>query len=213
MRPKICLGSFLLLSIVLLLCVELVQGNTEKLMFSASWDDQVECINDRQDGHVLNPPYSTTQRVIIPHSPNTTITPSLSQHWYILDELRTDMNYELRISYPATSPTDFKLTLYQVCHKDNGNDNKNERRIVLVEADYAGVSNIPGMESAPVKYDIVLENLYLGFLFYQVYKIAAAVAVVLLLGQFIILPKVQRIITQASMDSKNNNDHLKHKEE
>ena len=52
---------------------------------------------------------------------------------------------------------------------------------------------------------IVLENLYLGFLFYQVYKISAIIAIVLLLGQFVILPKIQQII-QESIDSKDIKD-------
>ncbi|KAG2223473.1 hypothetical protein INT45_001221, partial [Circinella minor] len=151
-----------------------------------------------ETGYVLKPPYSTIQRALIPRTPNTTITPSLSQHWYTLDKLQTDMNYEVRISYPATSPTDFYLTLYRICNNDN-------KRYLLVQGDYAGVSNIPGIESSPVTYDIVLENLYLGFLFYQVYKISAAIVIVLLLGQFVILPKIRQII-QECIDSKNNKD-------
>ena len=97
----------LLLSLSLvLLCLKSVQGNTEKLIFqaSSSYNQEKECIHDRYDdnGYVLRPPYSTIQRDLIPHFPNTTITPSLSQHWYTLDKLQTDMNYEVRISYPAT---------------------------------------------------------------------------------------------------------------
>ena len=91
---------------LILLCLQSVQANTEKLIFVASSSDnqEQECIHDRHDetGYVLKPPYSTIQRALIPSTPNTTITSSLSQHWYTLDELQTDMNYEVRISYPAT---------------------------------------------------------------------------------------------------------------
>ncbi|KAI9321054.1 hypothetical protein BX666DRAFT_1851390 [Dichotomocladium elegans] len=128
--------------------------------------------NDFEATGVLMPPHSTQRRVaIVPGS----------QHLYRLDNLLPNKRYEIRISYPATSPTDFYLKLEDRC-------------LLRVEAVHTGVSSDPAMALAPVIYDIVLENLYLGFLFHQVYKIAASIAVVLLLGQFILLPWVRRFI-------------------
>lgn len=105
------------------------------------------------------------------------------QQWFTLKDLVPGMRYEARISYPATSPTDFSLTLENDC-------------LLRVEAVYSGVSNIPGMENAPVTYDIVLENLYLGFLFYQVYKVVIAIVLVLVFGQFVVIPRVRSMIQQ-----------------
>ena len=42
---------------------------------------------------------------------------------------------------------------------------------------------------------LVLETLYFGFLFYNVYKVLLAILVVLLAGQWAILPFVKRIIS------------------
>ncbi|KAI9494138.1 hypothetical protein BDB00DRAFT_956018 [Zychaea mexicana] len=188
--------------LLLLLCsiaLVVVQGNTEKLIFRAKELDsaKLDCVHDEHyhNVQVLKPPYSTVQRVIVPRNAVAPTTTENTQHWYSLDELQIDSSYELRISYPATSPTDFYLKLYRAC-QDNSGSNRN-KRLLLVEGDYAGVSNVPGMDLASITYDIVLENLYLGFLFYQVYKIAAAVAVVLLLGQFVILPKIRRVIQES----------------
>ncbi|KAI8137259.1 hypothetical protein BJV82DRAFT_718352 [Fennellomyces sp. T-0311] len=169
---------FKVLLFAVALCT-IVHANTEKLVFSTNQPTDSQCHSIHPNAHVLTPPYSTLQRVISPES----------HHFYTLDQLQPDSSYELRISYPATSPSDFHLELYPVCNDDS-------RRLLLIKEEYAGVSNIPGMEHASVTYDIVLENLYLGFLFYQVYKVAAAVAIVLLLGQFVLLPKLRKMIYQ-----------------
>lgn len=52
------------------------------------------------------------------------------------------------------------------------------------------------MEIQPVIYNLVLENLYLGFLFYQVYKIVVAIIVVLGIGFFLWMPYVKGLITK-----------------
>lgn len=51
-------------------------------------------------------------------------------------------------------------------------------------------------------YITVLENLYLGVLFYQVYKIVIAIATVIGLGQFLLIPYVKRLILNKEIDSK-----------
>lgn len=43
---------------------------------------------------------------------------------------------------------------------------------------------------------VVLENLYLGFLFYQVYKVVIAIVLVLVFGQFVVIPRVRSMIQQ-----------------
>lgn len=50
------------------------------------------------------------------------------------------------------------------------------------------------MEIQPVIYNLVLENLYLGFLFYQVYKIVVAIIVVLGIGFFLWMPYVKGLV-------------------
>lgn len=49
---------------------------------------------------------------------------------------------------------------------------------------------------------IVLENLYLGFLFYQVYKIVIAIIGVIALGFFVFIPLVKQLITIEVADNK-----------
>ncbi|CDH48523.1 hypothetical protein RO3G_13478 [Lichtheimia corymbifera JMRC:FSU:9682] len=147
-------------------------ANTEKLMFTAG---ERPCPETSSTSiAILSPPHTTIERVKI--RPGT-------QHLFTLKDLEPGMRYEARISYPATSPTDFSMTLEDDC-------------LLRVEAIYAGVSNIQGMENAPVTFDIVLENLYLGFLFYQVYKVVIAIVLVLVFGQFIVIPKVRSMIKQ-----------------
>lgn len=43
---------------------------------------------------------------------------------------------------------------------------------------------------------LVLETLYFGFIFYECYKIVLAIIGVLILGQFVVIPKVKELITQ-----------------
>lgn len=87
--------------------------------------------------------------------------------------------------------------------------------LVQIHTAYAGVSHVPGKEHAPVSYNLgngfisereyashhstflaflVLENLYLGFLFHQVYKVVLIIAALLAFGALYLIPRVQKEI-------------------
>jgi type IV secretory pathway TrbL component len=53
---------------------------------------------------------------------------------------------------------------------------------------------------------LVLETLYLGFLFYQVYKIVIAIVIVLCIGQFILIPYIKKFISAMASSSDNKMD-------
>ncbi|KAI8388403.1 uncharacterized protein BYT42DRAFT_559949 [Radiomyces spectabilis] len=188
-----------------------VLANTEKLIFTVhptrSTCSLTEIASIQTDKvPILSPPYTRLQNAIIPFHdpPNPAVT--ASKHWYQLKDLQSDASYECRISYPAITPADFSVSLLDPCDALNHPDfplnpkavktatQSTLTKWVLVEANYTGVSNIPLVEYTPVVYDIVLENLYAGFLFHQVYKIVLAIVGVLVLGQWWVIPSLKKLI-------------------
>ncbi|KAI8642381.1 hypothetical protein BD408DRAFT_344417 [Parasitella parasitica] len=146
-------------------------------------DPQFEALNNAQAATSLKPPFSQVQSSLIPQN---------DFQWYNLDELKDSASYEIRISYPAITPADFRLNIINSCKRADGSLSYT----LQVSAKYTGVSQIKEMANQPVIYDLVLENLYLGFLFYQVYKIAIAIIVVLLIGYLLWMPYIRHLITE-----------------
>ncbi|KAK3841599.1 MAG: hypothetical protein J3R72DRAFT_153703 [Linnemannia gamsii] len=114
--------------------------------------------------------------------------------WYVLKDLDNKASFELRISYPATSPADFDLSVWTLTEAqeqlptsvdllDHFSENTMFARI---KATYTGVSyvsdgNAPSPETLPVPFNLVLERLYL-LIPYQALKLAAVIAVVAVIG-------------------------------
>lgn len=92
------------------------------------------------------------------------------------------------------TPADFHLKIVNQCKRPD----ESLSFILQVAAEYTGVSQIKHMEIQPVIYNLVLENLYFGFLFYQVYKIVIAIVVVLGIGYFLWMPYVKSLIMKKS---------------
>ncbi|KAI7902169.1 uncharacterized protein BX663DRAFT_561745 [Cokeromyces recurvatus] len=158
-----------------------IYANTEKIILKAKDNDGLACsLQSIRSENVLVPPYSEIQNSLIP---NTTT------YYYQLDKLREGVNYEVRISYPAITPADFRLKIVSQCKV-----NELLTYTLQVSAKYTGVSNIKGIESQPVTYNLVLEKLYFGFLFYQVYKIVIAISIVLCIGYFVFIPYLKNLI-------------------
>ncbi|KAM3584604.1 hypothetical protein VKS41_003412 [Umbelopsis sp. WA50703] len=78
---------------------------------------------------------------------------------------------------------------------------------LFVEGNYTGVSTVEGVEFRPVKYNLALEQLHLGFIPNQAYKLAISLLLVVGLGIFLIVPAFWTHITStvakdASIDRK-----------
>ncbi|KAK4512792.1 uncharacterized protein ATC70_003499 [Mucor velutinosus] len=168
-------------------CIQHAWANTEKLVLQVdsrkmtSCDPHFEVSSKAREATSLKPPFSEIQSSIIPQR---------DVQWYSLDNIKDNANYEIRISYPAITPADFYLKIFNQCKRPDGSF----LFTLQVAAKYTGVSQIKDMEIQPVIYNLVLENLYLGFLFYQVYKIVVAIIVVLGIGIFLWMPYVKSLI-------------------
>ncbi|ORZ02940.1 hypothetical protein BCR43DRAFT_430308 [Syncephalastrum racemosum] len=136
----------------------------------------------------LSPPFSQLTRAIVPKE----------KQYYALSGLNLGSSYELRVSYSASFPTDFSLDLLDICKVEDGT----VTWIAQIQTAYAGVSHMPGKEHAPVSYNLVLENLYFGFLFHQVYKVVLIIAALLAFGALYLIPRVQREIQSVLIKEK-----------
>ncbi|OAC99794.1 hypothetical protein MUCCIDRAFT_113236 [Mucor lusitanicus CBS 277.49] len=171
-----------------LFCIQCVWANTEKLILQVdsakltSCDPHFEALSKAREAASLKPPFSEVQSSIIPQR---------DVQWYTLDNVKDNANYEIKISYPAIA-TDFYLKIVNQCKRPDGSLSFT----LQVAAKYTGVSQIKDMDVQPVVYNLVLENLYLGFLFYQVYKIVVAIIVVLAIGFFLWMPYVKSLIVE-----------------
>ncbi|KAI9267240.1 hypothetical protein EDC94DRAFT_602713 [Helicostylum pulchrum] len=183
-----------LLFILLAVFISTSFANTEKLILEARSATAKSACNGNSNAPSLTPPYTKIQQSLIPYSENIKGSP----HWYHLNDLKDGSNYEVRISYPAITPADFQLKILHACRSSDGTLSY----ILDVSAIYTGVSYVQGMELQPITFDLVLENLYLSVLFYQVYKITIAIVIVIGLGQFLLIPYVRRLITNKEIDSK-----------
>ncbi|CAO3591786.1 unnamed protein product [Absidia cylindrospora] len=173
---------------LVLLCVFIscVWANTEKIIFSS---DTTDCTSLS----ALTQPYQISTPFIHPYTSLQTSLPSPSVELYPLQDLATDSNYEVRLSYPATVPTDFQFTL--VC-----NDSKSSIYGVLIEGTYAAVSNQPGVHKKPVPVNIVLEELAFGVVYHGIYRVILMIVFVLVLGYFILIPQIKRFLLQSIKD-------------
>ncbi|GAB5588491.1 hypothetical protein Unana1_03391 [Umbelopsis nana] len=228
-------------------------ANTEKIIIHTTENPLInndavtiallESWAQRNDWPALNAPYTSIADTIRPRSaledgPNP-INPENPhyefqneipfQRWYRLHGLQDGGGYEARISYPATSPTDFRLTLlnhsqlysilndptqYGSSHTTEFNDFvesesdtsideglvHNTTLFLLVEGNYTGISMVKGVEFRPVKYNIALEKLHMGFIPNQAYKLAISLLVAVGFGAVFVVPAVWNHIGYVSND-------------
>ncbi|CAG8456401.1 9114_t:CDS:2 [Diversispora eburnea] len=165
----------------------MVYANTEKEIFTADTvkvpKSIIEEIGVREDLVTLIPPY-TIQRYekIIPFRNeeefSLTGENGEKENWYILDGLEGGHTYEARISYVASNfESQEKLSTTQ--------------KFIRVRAIHDGVSVIPGRDSQPVIYNIVLETLLFGVP-RVAFKLILVLGVMMGLIYFILVPMIYK---------------------
>ncbi|KAF8939568.1 hypothetical protein BGZ58_009356 [Dissophora ornata] len=122
--------------------------------------------------------------------------------WYVLEGLEDGASFELRISYPATSPADFEMTVWTLDQVQGLVPNSThlfeqftqETMFARIKATYTGVSyrsdGISGPETLPVPYNLVLERLYL-LIPYQALKLAAVIIIAVIVGLGFVAPNIR----------------------
>lgn len=114
---------------------------------------------------------------------STNTTESDRHRWYKLTGLKNDASYELRVSYAATTPADFHITIYRLGQLSNSID-----LVAHITADYEGVSIYPEMQNRPIPFVLTLEERILGLVPLQAIKLATVLIPVLLFGFFVATP-------------------------
>ncbi|RHZ79644.1 hypothetical protein Glove_143g22 [Diversispora epigaea] len=202
------------------LLFRLIRANTEKEIFTANTVKVPKSIIEEIGGQLINedlvtliPPY-TIQRYekIIPFRNDEEFSLTgengEKENWYILDGLEGGHTYEARISYAATSPSIFILEIMgleeaaRILNKQKGLQNNGSnfepqekvsttKKLVRVRAIHEGVSVIPGKDSQPVIYNIVLETLLFGVP-RVAFKLILVLGVVMGLIYFILVPMIYK---------------------
>ncbi|KAF9281094.1 hypothetical protein BGZ88_011821 [Linnemannia elongata] len=135
--------------------------------------------------------------------------------WYVLKDLDNKASFELRISYPATSPADFDMSVWTLEEAqeqlptsiDLLDHFPQNTMFARIKATYTGVSylsngRLPSPETLPVPFNLVLERLYF-MIPYQALKLAAVIALVTVSGLGYAVPRVHRVLIEISaQDSK-----------
>ncbi|KAF9144891.1 hypothetical protein BGX30_011111 [Mortierella sp. GBA39] len=130
--------------------------------------------------------------------------------WYILKDLDNKASFELRISYPATSPADFDMSVWTLEEAQERLPTSihlldhfpQNTMFARIKATYTGVSYLsngksPSPETLPVPFNLVLERLYF-MIPYQALKLAAVIAVVAVGGIGYVVPRVHRALIEIS---------------
>ncbi|KAI9499908.1 hypothetical protein BX070DRAFT_255623 [Coemansia spiralis] len=129
----------------------------------------------------LTGPYETIEFEKLAYLQSTNTTATDRENWYALRNLENGRRYEIRVSYAATTPSDFQLTLFTfgdllntygksikeaavsagVQNMETSEHQEglaNVAMYVKVAALYAGVSTMPGLENQLVPYVLTLEK-------------------------------------------------------
>ncbi|KAF9104524.1 hypothetical protein BGX27_010053 [Mortierella sp. AM989] len=129
--------------------------------------------------------------------------------WYILEDLEHGASFELRISYPSTSPADFDMKVWTLSEAQEylpkeirlENHFPHNTMLARIKATYTGVSyqsdGTSSPETFPIPYNLVLERLYL-MIPYQALKLAAVIAFVVVAGLGFLVPKIHRALTNVA---------------
>ncbi|GBC03213.1 hypothetical protein RclHR1_05010013 [Rhizophagus clarus] len=206
-------NTFIAFFILYLLFTKRTKANIEKEVFTSNvvkisenfykeileWSEQKGLVT-------LTPPY-TIQRYewIVPFINADEFTQNKTgqkEKWYILDGLEEGNTYETRVSYAATSPTTFILEIMgfeeavnifkkrqnlEITQSNSQKIMTTTKKLLRVRAKYEGVSNIPGREFRPIRYNIVLETLTFGVP-RVAFKLILTLALILGVGYFICVP-------------------------
>ncbi|PVV05155.1 hypothetical protein BB560_000327 [Smittium megazygosporum] len=129
-----------------------------------------------------------------------------SINWYVLTELKQNQSFEIRVSYPSSSPSDWDIKLYSIqdilqeftvfVNDEKALPESEEDKdplFVAVTMFPVGVSAVNLEDRPAVNYNIVLEQLYFNIP-YRSYKMVLMCAAVVLLNYLYIVPFVYRKI-------------------
>ncbi|RIA96880.1 hypothetical protein C1645_814719 [Glomus cerebriforme] len=199
-----------------------VVGISEKIYKEISeWSEQEGLVT-------LIPPYSIQRyEQIVPFKNIDEIAQDKigqKEKWYILDGLEEGNTYEARVSYAATSPTTFVLEIMgfeeaanifkrrknlEITQSNSQQIITTTKKLLRVKAIYEGVSNVPGRESRPIIYNIVLETLTYGVP-RVAFKLILTLALILGVGYFICVPlfysSLQKLIEVAQVNREVNRE-------
>ncbi|KAI8997028.1 hypothetical protein BDB01DRAFT_713387 [Pilobolus umbonatus] len=176
------------LVIILSLLVHYAAANTEKLIFKADLPTHIPCLDVTYGNlSILSTPFSELHNTI---QVNKNEEYSEQQH-YLLKGLQLGSSYELRISYPAVTPTDFTMIPVRVCSTEANTVSYT----IKVTGRHTGVSAINREEYAVVLYNIVLDTLYAQFIFSQLYKLVLVILGVSFMGYCYIIPSIRHYIS------------------
>ncbi|CAG8529823.1 388_t:CDS:2 [Paraglomus occultum] len=210
---------YYLILIIIAPLLSVVEANIEKETLTSTSDvvpvNIINGIEEWAKKHALvtlRPPYAIQRYEMIVPFPNAEISSVLQsgdkERWYILDELDQRHTYEARISYAASSPTEFVMDILGIEEtaailKERGvleelADHKDAkvnttRRVLRVRAIYAGVSIVPGRESQAIKYNIVLETLTYGIPYVAI-KLVIVLVAIIGVSLFLIVPSVWKVL-------------------
>ncbi|KAJ2617913.1 hypothetical protein EV177_000290 [Coemansia sp. RSA 1804] len=144
-------------------------------------------------------PYTTIEFETVSYQQS--INPENKERWYCLSNLVQGKSYELRVSYAATTPSDFELTLFSfselmahfgkpldlemdpAAHKRlEGSETTHYTTTTVmyarIRALYTGFSAVPGMENQAVPYMLTLEKHVLGLPVQALWLVAVLLVVV-----------------------------------
>ncbi|KAI8059485.1 hypothetical protein BC940DRAFT_338176 [Gongronella butleri] len=169
---------------VCLFFVSWVLGNTEKAMFAAKASNR-DCLS--LDEVLVEPSH-----VLSPQSDIVTVWPANQSFLYPFAHVERERRYEVRVSYPATTPTDIQIDL--VCKRDT-----DVIYGVLFVPTYAGVSNQPDKDYPSVPVHIVLEPLLFGVVHEGILRVLAVIGGALIFGTFVAYPRLQALLLTPSI--------------
>ncbi|KAF9922053.1 hypothetical protein FBU30_007848 [Linnemannia zychae] len=122
--------------------------------------------------------------------------------WYALKNLEDNASFELRISYPATSPADFEMSVWTFAEAQEWLPSNislldhfpTNTMFARIKATYTGVSYLSNgdsfsPETLPIPFNLVLERLYF-MIPYQALKLAGVIAVVAVAGLGYVVPRI-----------------------
>ncbi|KAG9292030.1 hypothetical protein G9A89_017929 [Geosiphon pyriformis] len=208
-------------------------ANTEKEVFTCTTGIYLQNVVDQINTWSLNrnlstliPPYTIIRhnfivpfatleefsRSFLSNKSHLNINVTDKEHWYILDELNEGDTYEVRVSYAATSPTNFvqeildieALSIFLRNRGDFKELNQESEmkpqkiftttRFLRVRGIYDGYSIFPGKEYQPVKYNI--ERLMLLGVPRVAFKLILLLGFSILFTYFVITPKIWAILVK-----------------
>ena len=157
----------------------------------------------------------TLSVVVEPDVPraNLEIPSSRGKMEIIFKNVKPGTQYDLKLSYPGTTPTQFLFLkpgeyVYPSGHRrrlldtekygfrsdENGKDGGDDRIILMTQR--RGVSFDPLIESRPVRFNLVLETLYFGIPF-DAYKLIALVVLGVIFAIKILKPMLRDLLLES----------------